>query len=138
MVQCKGQIPANQTYDFPVTSLDIFRTSLAIARATPRRSQRYDGVNLIPHLRGESPGRPHTELFWRQGNKAALRQGDWKILRNPGRGQSGDWELYDLSTDISEQTDLAAKQPQKLSALRARWDDWNAQMIPPAWTPRRR
>ena len=138
LVQWKGQLRGNRTYDYPVTSLDIFSTALAVSKSNRRTDRIYDGVNLIPHLTGETTQRPHVELFWRQGAKTALRQEDWKLLRNPRRGQSNAWELYDLSKDTSEQNNLASTYPQKLTELEQTWKQWNDQMIPPVWSPRSR
>ena len=33
------------------------------------------------------------------------------------------WELYNLNEDFSESTDLAAKYPEKLATMQARWDE---------------
>ena len=54
-------------------------------------------------------------------NKAAYRKGDWKILRNPARGKTGGWELYDLAKDVSEQNDLAKQRTDKVDELLAEW-----------------
>ncbi|MFM8469061.1 MAG: sulfatase-like hydrolase/transferase [Limisphaerales bacterium] len=88
----------------------------------------FEGLTLLPHLRGESP-LPARPLFWRMGRQAALRQGDWKLLR------VGDepWQLFNLATDPAEQTDLAASQPAVVAELSAAWAKWNQQNIPPLW-----
>ena len=138
LLQWKGQVPGNQTFNAPVSSLDIFRTFTATAHATLAQNQIYDGVNLIPYLRGEQQGHPHNELFWRLGQKTALRQGDWKLLRNPGRGRGAEWELYHLGNDEGETQDLAKQEPERVEAMMSRWQHWNTQMIAPVWSPRGR
>ena len=45
---------------------------------------------------------------------SAVRKGDWKLVY---RMQTGALELYDLSTDIGEQHDLAARYPEKAREL---------------------
>ncbi|MCZ6672105.1 MAG: sulfatase [Verrucomicrobia bacterium] len=136
MVQWKGKLPAGSVYKNPVISLDIFSTAAAIANAQVDKHKRIDGVNLIPFLTGEKKGRPHDQLFWRIGSRAAIRVGDWKLLRNPRRGQGDDWELYNLAKDISEENDLAAKNPKKFKEMIAAWESMNAEMIDPVWSPR--
>ena len=45
-------------------------------------------------------------------------------------GGSGQPELYNLASDISESTDLASKNPEKAQELQALWDRWNAEQAP--------
>lgn len=72
-------------------------------------------MNLLPFLTGQKQGRPHEQLFWRAGAKHAARVGDWKLVQVRG----GETELFNLKDDISEQTDLAAREPAKLKELQA-------------------
>ncbi|MEM9159145.1 MAG: sulfatase-like hydrolase/transferase, partial [Verrucomicrobiota bacterium] len=128
MVQWKGVLPQGEEYKMPISSLDIYATATAISRA--QAPENIEGVNLIPYLTGEQSGRPHNTFFWRQGGRAALRHGDWKLVRMGGRRNAGEakWELYKLSDDISEQKDLAEKQPERLAALVAIWEKMNGKM----------
>ena len=121
-------------YRQPVISLDIFGTAAAVAGGAPKNWKRkLDGVNLIPHLTGEKNTAPHDTLFWRQDSRAALRKGDWKILKNPRRGQGAEWQLYNLANDISETTDLAKQNLAKCAELLADWNKLNARMVEPFW-----
>ncbi len=131
MVQWKGKLAAGRVYEKPVSSMDIFATSSAIAGAkTPKQ---VEGVNLLPYLTGKNEKSPHETLFWRQGGRAALRHGNWKLVRmgrrlSPGKAE---WELYDLSSDISEKKNLAASKPARLTELVQRWDEMNKEMREP-------
>ncbi|MFN9911285.1 MAG: arylsulfatase, partial [Pirellulaceae bacterium] len=60
-------------------------------------------------------------LYWEHEGNAAVRQGDWKLVR-VGRG--GAWELYDLRADRTEQHDLAARYPERVQALASAWEGW--------------
>lgn len=158
LVQWKSQLPPGKTFAHPVTALDLALTFLAAAETTSRRSRReealstpqtrdprpqtlpsqslltlaptarLEGLNLLPHLRGEAPP-PARPLFWRMGRQAAARDGNWKLLR------TGDqpWQLFNLATDPAEQTNLAAAQPAVVEQLAAAWAKWNQQNIPPLW-----
>ena len=132
MVQWKGKIPVGKVYHQPVSSFDIYATAVANSAGVTVPEQ-VEGVDLVPFLTGEDRGRPHETLFWRQGGKAAMRHGDWKIVRMGKRLQAGraKWELYDLSKDISEQTNLADAQPEILSELISRWNEMNSEMADP-------
>ena len=132
MMQWPGRIPAGKTYREPVVSRDILPTFLVAAGIAPPSSAVFDGVNLLPFLNGK--GTPHDALFWRGGQGRAVRKGKWKLV------EFGDSfsRLYDLSSDLGEKTDLAAKYPQVVKELRAAWNAWSAQMATPAWPPRYR
>jgi arylsulfatase A-like enzyme len=41
------------------------------------------------------------------------------------------WELYDLSKDISEETNLAASHPERLAELVELWEKMNGEMSEP-------
>ncbi len=60
-------------------------------------------------------------LFWEHEGNAAVRRGDWKLVR---LGGSGPWELYNLKSDRTEQHDLAAEKPQLAAELAAQWHAW--------------
>lgn len=137
LAQWKGKLPSGEVYENPVVSLDIFATAAAISGADLNPEKHIDGVNLIPYLTGKNSGRPHEKLFWRINTRTAIRVGDWKLLRNPYRGQGDDWELYDLANDISESNDLAKSEPKKFKEMMAAWKSINSEMIDPVWNPRR-
>lgn len=136
LCQWPNAIDAGRVYHDPVISLDIAASVLAAAGA--RVDQKGDGTNLIPALAGLTTRAPHDELFWRMNTRAALRSGDWKVVRN-ARSEAGRWELFNLSDDLSEENDLSNKEPQRLQDLVQRWNDLNAEMEPPfLWSRGRR
>lgn len=126
IVQWKDTLPADKTYDRPVSSLDILPTALAAAGAKPVEGPALDGVNLLPFLEG-GKGEPHDALFWRWRAEQAVRQGDWKLLR--GRDDHA-WRLIDLSKDVKEATDLTAQYPEKAKEMLAVFEKWSAAMPP--------
>jgi arylsulfatase A-like enzyme len=87
----------------------------------------------VPYLTGKRSGNPHETLFWRQGGRAGLCHGDLKLVRMGGRKDVGNakWELYDLSKDISEETNLAKANPERLAELVAIWEKMNGEMREP-------
>lgn len=138
VVMWKGTLPANKTYDHPVISLDILPTSLAAAKANPKLDKSLDGVNLLPFLEGKKTEAPHDALFWRFGSQMAIRKGDYVLVR-PSMGTK-EYEniaksplLFNLKDDIGQQKDLAAKEPDRVRAMQAEWDRWNAGLIAPLW-----
>ncbi len=55
------------------------------------------------------------------GRRMAQR-GTWKALLQEAPYGTGDWQLYDLSTDLGEQRDLSALHPNILAELVAGWE----------------
>jgi len=128
-LQWQGQVPAGKKVMDPVISLDILPTALAAAGGAPAAEDKFDGVNLLPFLKGEDAKPPHDRLFWRMGEQHAARVGDWKLVcarRQPP-------EVYHLAEDIGERTDLAAATPEKLKELQAAYQEWNAKNMPAQW-----
>ena len=84
------------------------------------------GRSMLPALRGESvEPRP---LFWEHTGNAAVRLGDWKLVR----GFGGDWELYSMELDRTELHDVADRHPLLVRELASTWDAWaeRAEVIP--------
>lgn len=126
-----GRLPSHRVIDTPVISLDLAATALAGA-GVKLEPGILDGLDLAAHLQGAPPTSPRT-FYWRMGQRRALRHGDWKIVREGGRGQGGAWLLFNLASDLSEKTDLAAQEPARLADLVQRWDAWNATQKPALW-----
>ena len=142
VVQWKGKLPAGKVDERPVIQLDILPTALAAAGVEPAADWKLEGVNLLPYIKGEKTEPPHEALYWRFGQQIAIRKGDWKLVKAPGggadRGKPGaasteGAQLYNLTKDIGEKTDLAAQEPEKVKELAAAWDLWNKDNIPPKW-----
>ncbi len=137
LVQWKGRIPAGGTFGQPAISLDILPTALAAAGVTPQPDWNLDGTDLLPFLTGGKTGAPHDTLCWRfrfppaqpSLHRWAIRQGDWKLVKNGTEPVS----LYNLATDIGETKSLAAEQPDRVAAMKGAYDQWDAQNKEPLW-----
>ncbi|MDB5015106.1 MAG: Arylsulfatase [Daejeonella sp.] len=77
------------------------------------------GKSLIPVFTGKIKDQLHDELFWEHNGAAALRQGDWKIVKVDAKEK---WELYNLAEDRSETSNLAAKFPEKVNQMQLKWN----------------
>ena len=80
-----------------------------------------DGISILPELTGRKQ-QPHAYLYWEFpafGGAQAVRRGNFKaVRRNVGSNPDAAIELYDLSTDISESTDVAAEHPELTGDMR--------------------
>lgn len=131
--QWKGKIPAGQVYENPIIQLDIIPTALAAAGVAVNPEWQLEGVDLLPYITGKNEAAPHDALFWRLGEQWAVRKGDWKLVASRIDGPQP--RLFNLSEDISEANDLAAKHPERVAELRKEWETWNEKNIPQAWEP---
>jgi arylsulfatase A-like enzyme len=110
---------------------DVLPTLAELAGATQHVPANVDGLSMVPELLGrQAAGRgqkAHEYLYWewhrynwgkRQfvpgGLMQAVRAGRWKLVRHRS---DKPWELYDLSKDLGEKTDLAGGRPEALARL---------------------
>jgi len=125
-------IPAGTTFDQPVSSLDIFATIAALTDAPLAADRPLDGVNLIPHVRGETSTAPHEAIFIRKFDQQryAIRCGDHKLVIPAKTSRP---QLFDLSADIGEAKNLAWEKPDTVEQLQKRLNEWNSTLIEPAF-----
>ena len=129
-----AQLKKGQVYRHPVSSLDLLPTLLRAAGGSLPTNRPYDGVDLMPYLTGKESGRPHEILFWRNGDNAAVRKGDWKLWRT----SDGHVWLYDLANDVGEENNLAEERPEVVKQLQSELDKWEKTLAEPKWPTRRK
>jgi arylsulfatase A-like enzyme len=128
-----ARLPRGVDYHHPVISLDLLPTALAAAGADVKSPKQLDGANLLPYLTGVIMGTPHHTLYWRNGARKAVRDGNLKLVVD---GTGAPPMLFDLSQDIGEQTDLAPQRPEDVVRLLTRLAAWEQQLVPPRWPNR--
>ena len=105
-------------------TMDWSATMLDAGGAAAHADYPLDGRSLMPLLRDASL---HDEppLFWRMNHRGqrAMRQGVWKYLRVDGSDY-----LFNLADDERERANRAPVEPDRLRAMRAAWEAWNASM----------
>ncbi|QEL03559.1 arylsulfatase [Olivibacter sp. LS-1] len=116
----------NKISDEPAHIIDLMSTCTDIAGAIypetfeGHRITPTPGKSLLPLWTGKQKAHLHDELFWEHNGAAALRQGDWKIVRVD---INAPWELYDLAKDRSETQNLSATYPQRMEAMKKKWEE---------------
>lgn len=119
-----GKIEAGSVIDEPLWSPDIFVTSAELAESELPGDREYDGESLLPVLT-EGAASPHQSFYFEYRSHAALRKGEWKIVREkPDQA----WMLFDLESDMAETTDLSAEKPGKVEELRAEFEKWRSDL----------
>ncbi|MEM9187481.1 MAG: arylsulfatase [Planctomycetota bacterium] len=120
---------ANEWITTPAHVIDLMATCVDLGQASYPAERKgvpikpMQGQSLRPLLTGEG-GLPDRPLYWEHHGNAAVRVGDRKLVRQQGRGQ---WELFDLKTDRTEQHNLADEHPAEAAALADRWNRWARQ-----------
>ena len=118
-----------RVFDAPVSTLDVLPTFLRAAGIDLPGDREYDGVDLVPYLEGSVDGVPHDTLFWKMQWGAAIRAGDWKLVRTP---LDEHW-LFNLAEDVSESNDVASENPALVSSLRRSLESWESTHPDPIW-----
>lgn len=110
----KAGVISDHLWYFP----DVMPTLAELAGAKP--PDNIDGISIVPTLLGEDAAgrrqKKHEFLYWEYGRQIAVRMGNFKAVK-PDRNKP--FELYDLSKDISEKTDIAGEHPELLARMKA-------------------
>jgi arylsulfatase A-like enzyme len=137
LISWPGVIKAGSVSHVPMIGTDFYPTLLDLAGLPLQKDQHLDGVSLKPVLLQQGTI-PERSLFWHYPHYhqttpyGATRKDKWKLIEF---FEDGKLELYDLSRDIAETTNLAEKNPEVAKALLEEMREWrtsvNAQMPTP-------
>lgn len=125
----------------PLHMVDWYPTLLRLAGGSPEQQLPLDGKDIWPVLTEGKPS-PHDDILFNiTPTQGALRMGPWKLVINgkladEEASKARDVELFNLSDDPSERTNLAAQQPDRVRELRARLDSYARQAVPPKSAPK--
>ncbi|MFH6602563.1 arylsulfatase [Maribacter algicola] len=119
----KGQIEPGMSNAL-VSQIDLLSSLAALTGSTTRGA---DSKNLLDVLLGKTEN-GRQELVLEASTKTAFRKGDWAMIPphegppinnyvNIELGNSSEYQLYNLKEDISQQTNLAESNPEKLKEL---------------------
>ncbi|QDV63466.1 sulfatase-like hydrolase/transferase [Crateriforma conspicua] len=123
IVRWPGKVPAGRVSDAIFATIDFMPTFANLAGYADPDDRRIDGIDQTDLLLGQRDSGRDYFYF----SRAGVRQGRWKYLKADahfhGYAVEDDRpiaeELYDLTADLGEQQNLAAKYPDKVAELRA-------------------
>ena len=141
-------LPEGKRCEALVSSLDLLPTFLAAAEkpALPLREPLshedkrsyerataaygdYDGINILPLLKGERPALKRT-LFWRLQGQAAIRSGEDKLIRLAHRPA----QYFRPASDLAEREDLRDESSERFQSLFRELAEWEATLpTVPLW-----
>lgn len=121
IVKWPGKVQAGARSGHVSAFWDVLPTVCEIAGAPVPAG--LDGISFLPALLGK-PQKTHNHLYWEFNEtidfkktqyKQAVRKGKWKGIYYV---KEEEFELFDLSEDLGETTDLTAEYPEVVSELR--------------------
>jgi arylsulfatase A len=121
-----GRIESGSVISETFWSPDLLPVCANIAGAELPAGVTFDGKDPLPILLHGTPS-PHKSFFFDYRSHAALRMGDWKIVREK---KDRPWQLFNLANDQSEARDIAAARPEKADELAAEFARWQKSFQP--------
>ena len=118
-IKARGELrlTPGHVIDFVPTVLELVGAKLELkwnGVDTPSLS----GRSLVPAFATDVQ-LPRDFLYFHHDLNRALRVGDWKLVSR--RPETNNYALYNLATDRIEQNNLAAKEPERVRDMAAKW-----------------
>jgi arylsulfatase A-like enzyme len=130
IVRWPGITQPGSDCDEPVMTIDYYPTLLEIAKAQgdKEHNSHVDGRSLVALLR-DPDAKLNRDLYWHYPHYhaggdspyGAIRSGKWRLVEFY---EDDSVELYDLSKDIGEQNNLAAKMRSQADQMLAKLHAW--------------
>ncbi|MCP3910983.1 MAG: sulfatase [Actinomycetia bacterium] len=122
IVRGPGLIPAGVESSILTTAMDLYPTIAAWCGVDLPTDRVIDGRDIGEVLQGRATASPHDAFYYYSGsNLEAVRAGNWKLhvyKTRSHRGEQGPTEeLYDLTADIGETSNVVADHPDVVARL---------------------
>lgn len=134
-IQWKGVLGGGVDINGLTAHIDFYQTFTQLAGAKlPDEMQQLEGQSLVPLFENFKATWADRELFfncgrWAEGKrndfkykKCAVRTQQWRLVRNV--------ELYDITVDPGQQTDVSAAHPEVVERLSKAYDQWWESTLP--------
>ncbi len=135
-------LPAGQTYDHLVSSLDLYPSFLDLAGVPSPSGKLLDGKSIMNNIITNQDSRPGESLYiMRPQNgfhNGAIMNGNYKISKKGGNTTTAGWKLYDIINDPGEITNIRSTLPnaeQIVNDLLIKGVDWVSDFknVKPCW-----
>jgi arylsulfatase A-like enzyme len=137
LVRWPAKVKAGSISDQLVGQFDFIATFADLLEKPLPEDAGEDSVSFLPALLGTDEGPIRRSLVSQSINGSfAIRDGEWKLLLCPGSGgwsvprpgaddtsEMPDFQLYDLSADPGETTNLVAAQPERVAKMKAAMEE---------------
>jgi arylsulfatase len=125
------------------SNIDFFPTIAELAGSTlsDDAQRQVEGRSLVPLLVDPNAAWDERTLVTHVGRWPHGQMADWKYkmcsvrnsrwhLVSDGKKPGRHWQLFDLSHDYGEQTDVSAQHPELVASLDAYYDHWWQSILP--------
>jgi len=147
IIRWPGKTKPGQICDTPVSGVDLLPTLCEITGIEVPHDRVLDGASFLPIFEGK-PIQRKKPLYWQynisnKGPNVAMRDGDWKIVaaldlpkatphdhinfvnqKDYKQAEIKSFELYNITEDIGETTNLADSEPQRFAALKKKLEQF--------------
>jgi len=114
-----------RTVTAPCVTSDYFPTILDALGIPLPADRTYDGISLLPLIRGQRATRDAPIGFLnRGGNETVWMEDRYKLITTPKGVQ-----LYDIPADAAEKQDLAGELPEVKTRMQAASETWKAEVM---------
>ena len=120
MARWPGKIKAGSVVDEPFWSPDIMAACAKLSGTSLPSNIVFDGKDPLPLLTSGAKSQHESFLFIFRTH-AALRKGDWKIVRER---PNDPWQLFNLAEDVGEKNNLANQLPGRTEELVGAFAAW--------------
>lgn len=117
-------------YSAPVHGVDILPTAFAAGGGTNGTAA--DGVNLLPHINGQIATNPHEVIVHKHRTMFAVIKDDWKLVWSGG-SPSTNYQLYNVTNDISETNNISGANPALVAELSRDLTDYESEFDKPRY-----
>ena len=124
-----GVVKADSKNASLIQSCDFYPTLIEATDLPADPDQTFDGVSILPALKGGTLKRDAIFTYFPHAPRVpdwlppavSVHQGVWKLIRLFHGGENGahSWRLFNLRADPGEKSNLAAKEPERVSRLDA-------------------
>ena len=143
-IKAKGEVRQQYHHitDIAATIIDVTKTPF-LKELDGEEQMDLDGVSMAYSFDNPDAPTQHPEQYYELFGNRAIYQDGWKAVTIHGNRMPWElnktapfeedvWELYNLNEDFSEAVNLADKHPEKLEALKARWEElaWENNVYP--------
>jgi arylsulfatase A-like enzyme len=136
LLRWPGKFAAGRKVDAVAAHIDLTPTLLEACQISRPANVEFDGVSLLPILRGEQASLASRLLFfqWHRGDQperfraCAVRGPRYKLVQPEGRNDQASfapaWALYDMSSDPEESRNIIDSRPEIAAKMKAAYEVW--------------